>query len=120
MNWSYISNTETNPKMSDGRDYSKLLPNEIIHDNVKKEAGIVSNWDYRRYLQTNASHIIKHNTSVAVSATGLVEDPNNHVPMNFFGYRDKDSHSDLKKQYLTKEQMIVRQISPSINLEPNK
>lgn len=120
MNWSYITNNESNPKMSDGRDYSKLLPNEVIHDNVKKEAGIVSNWDYRRYLQTNASHIIKHNKSVAVSAIGLVEDPNNYVPMNFFGYRETDEPSDLKKQYLSKEQMNARLISPVINLEPNK
>ena len=35
----------------------------IINDTIKKEAGISSNWDYRRYLQKNASHIIKHNST---------------------------------------------------------
>ena len=116
MNWSYISNTESKSMMSDGRDYGKLLPNEVIHDNTKKDAGIVSNWDYRRYLQTNASHIIKHNSNSAISAVGLVEDPSNYVPVNFFGHSVKGSPSDLKSEYISKEQMNIRLISPVINL----
>lgn len=115
MNWSYITNNESNPMMRDGRDYSKLLPNEIIHDNAKKDAGISSNWDYRRYLQTHASHIIKHNSQAYMSAVGLVEDPNNFVPVNFFGHATEPP-SDLKTEYISKEQMNARLISPVIHL----
>jgi hypothetical protein len=102
--------------MSDGRNYSNLLPDEVINDTIKKEAGISSNWDYRRYLQKNASHIIKHNSQAAISATGLIEDPSNYIPVNFFGNQIPNKPSDLKSQYMSREQLNARLISPPINV----
>lgn len=126
MNWASVysgsNNVHSNlpPMMSDGRNYSNLLPDEVINDTIKKEAGITSNWDYRRYLQNNASHIIKHNSQSAISATGLVEDPSNYVPVNFFGNQPPTAPSDLKSQYMSREQLNARLISPSINVNNNK
>lgn len=122
MNWASVYSGSNNvystlpPMMSDGRNYSNLLPEELINDTIKKEAGITSNWDYRRYLQNNASHIIKHNSQSAISATGLVEDPSNYVPVNFFGNPTPTAPSDLKSQYMSREQLNARLISPVINL----
>ena len=121
MNWSSIytgtNNAYSNlpPMMSDGRNFTNLLPDEVVNDAIKREAGIKSNWDYRRYLQNNASHIIRQNSQSAIAATGLIEDPSNHIPIDFFG-KNHQQHppSDLKTQYLSREQLNARMISPSI------
>jgi len=61
MNWASLYTGSNNayanlpPMMSDGRNFSNLLPDEVINDSIKKEAGITSNWDYRRYL-LNKTH----------------------------------------------------------------
>ena len=91
MNWASLYTGSNNayanlpPMMSDGRNFSNLLPDEVINDSIKKEAGITSNWDYRRYLQNNASHIIKQNSQTAIASTGLIENPSNNIPVDFFG-----------------------------------
>jgi len=124
MNWETIYTASNNaqpnlpPMMSDGRNFANLLPDELINDSIKREAGITSNWDYRRYLQNNASHIIRQNSQVAVAATGLVENPMNHIPIDFFGKNNRfEPPSDLKTQYLSREQLNSRLIAPAINIE---
>lgn len=124
MNWASLYTGSNNaysnlpPMMSDGRNFSNLLPDEMINDSIKKEAGITSNWDYRRYLQNNASHIIKQNSQSAVASTGLIENPSNNIPIDFFGQNKQvEPPSDLKMQYLSREQLNSRLIAPVINLE---
>jgi len=123
MNWGTIytgfnnTHSELPPMMSDGRNFTNLLPDEIINDSIKKNANITSNWDYRQYLQNNASHIIRQNSNTAVAAVGLIENPSNFVPVNFFGSRNEfEKPSDLKTQYLSREQLNARLIAPSIQL----
>jgi hypothetical protein len=121
MNWSSIYSGTNNafsnlpPMMSDGRNYTNLLPDEVVNNSIKREAGITSNWDYRRYLQNNASHIIRKNSQTAVAATGLIEEPSNYVPIDFFG-KPKPTYppSDLKLNYLSREQLNSRMIAPTI------
>lgn len=121
MNWASVysgsNNTYSNlpPMMSDGRNFSNLLPSEVIDDSIKKQSGITSNWDYRRYLQNNASHIIRQNSQTAIAATGLVEEPQNYIPIDFFGRNHVvEKPSDLKTQYLSREQLNSRLVAPSI------
>ena len=126
MNWSSIytgtNNAYSNlpPMMSDGRNFTNLLPDEVINDSIKREAGITSNWDYRRYLQNNASHIIRQNSQSAVAATGLIEEPSANIPIIFFG-RPKPTYppSDLKTNYLSREQLNSRMIAPTVVTENN-
>jgi hypothetical protein len=127
MNWASIYSGSNNafsnlpPMMSDGRIFSNLIPDEVINDSIKREAGITSNWDYRRYLQNNASHIIRQNSQSAIASTGLIENPANNVPVDFFGQNnDFEQHSDLKTQYLSREQLNSRLIAPVINLDNSK
>jgi len=49
------------PIMHDGRNYANWQPGSVINDNIRKEANIKSNWEYRNYLCKNADTIIKVN-----------------------------------------------------------
>ena len=127
MNWASIYSGSINafsnlpPMMSDGRIFSNLLPDEVINDSIKREAGITSNWDYRRYLQNNASHIIKQNSQSTIASTGLIENPTNNIPIDFFGQNHTfEPQSDLKTQYMSREQLNSRLIAPVINLDNSK
>ena len=114
------------PMMSDGRNYSSWTPDATMNDEIRKNAKITSNWDYRRYMQHNAQHIMKYNNLEACYTLGLnpqtvtntQSSPNTpfvfqnvvddrHPP---YGYR----HSDLKNLYLSSEQLNAKMISPSI------
>ena len=127
MNWASIYTGSNNafsnlpPMMSDGRIFSNLIPDEVINDSIKREAGITSNWDYRRYLQNNASHIIRQNSQSAIASTGLIENPANNIPIDFFGQNHTfEPQSDLKTQYMSREQLNSRLIAPVINLDNSK
>ena len=126
MNWSSIytgtNNAYSNlpPMMSDGRNFTNLIPDEVLNDSIKREAGITSNWDYRRYLQNNASHIIRQNSHAAIAATGLIEDHNNYIPIDFFGNpKPTYPESDLKTIYMSREQLNSRMIAPTIQTKNN-
>ena len=121
MNWSSIytgtNNAYSNlpPMMSDGRNFTNLIPDEVVNDAIKREAGITSNWDYRRYLQNNASHIIRKNSNAAIASTGLIDDPLNYIPLE--KPNSKYPESDLKNQYLSREQLNSRMIAPVIETD---
>jgi hypothetical protein len=114
------------PLMSDGRNYASWTPDSTMNDQIKHDANITTNWDYRRYLQTNAHHVMKYNTMEACYTLGLNPAtvvntetlPNS--PFVFKSTTDNDgpafgySRSDLKNLYLTSEQLNARMISPSI------
>ena len=126
MNWGSVYTGSNNaysnlpPMMSDGRNFSNLLPSEVIDNTIKTNAGIQSNWDYRRYLQNNANHIIKQNSDAAISAVGLVENPSNNIPFHFFGPTQPQyihPESDLKAQYMSREQLNSRLVAPNIHIE---
>ena len=51
--------------MSDGRNYANWLPGAAINEKIRKDEGIKTNWDYRRYLTQNADTIIKNNQIAA-------------------------------------------------------
>ena len=49
------------PIMTDGRNYATWQPGAVINQQIKKQANIKSNWQYRKYLTDNADSIIKYN-----------------------------------------------------------
>jgi hypothetical protein len=114
------------PLMHDGRNYSSWQPEAIINAKIKSAEGIQSNWDYRRFLQTNASNIMKYNYLEAVNASGNNPSTNvNNKPTNnspfvlksiydtsrpIYGY----NNSDLKQSYLSREQLHARMVAPSL------
>ena len=49
------------PIMSDGRNYSSWQPEAVTNSKIQQQEGIKSNWEYRKFLQNNASNIMKFN-----------------------------------------------------------
>ena len=114
------------PIMSDGRIHSSWQPSAYINNEIKKDAGIKSNWDYRKYLTNNASTIMKYNSTTYCNELGLPKheftNRNNatNVPHKFrstfdttapaYGYHN----SDIKNPYLSREQLQARKVAPNI------
>ena len=117
--------------MADGRNFASWQPEAVVNDRIQKQEGIQTNWGYRQYMQRNGLQIMKFNSTEACYELGLdahtvtSSGPNTNVPFTYkssfdtqnpgFGYRS----SDLKNPYLTREQLNLRLVSPSIN-HPNK
>ena len=114
------------PIMSDGRNYSSWQPESVLNDKIKQDAGINSNWKYRQYLQQNANNIMKFNIMETISNSGnnpyAVDNktPSSNVPHLFTSTHDTSSpaygfnNSDLKQDFMTKQQTSARMVSPSI------
>ena len=114
------------PMMSDGRNYATWQPEAVINSKIQKQEGLKTNWEYRTYLQNNAQNIMKFNYMDAVSASGnnpnsyLNTQPSSNTPFVFQSTHDKRkpsygyNNSDLKQNYLTREQLNARMMAPSI------
>ena len=116
------------PMMSDGRNWTSWQPEAVINNRIQSKEGIKSNWDYRQYMQRNGLQIMKYNSSDACNEIGLESHTaagghKTNVPFTYnssfdtrtpnFGY----NQSDLKTPYLSREQLNMRLVSPSINTE---
>lgn len=129
MSQSYASNNihyDLPPLMNDGRNFASWQPEAVLNDQIKKAEGIQSNWDYRRFLQNNAVNIMKFNYLDSANSSGNNPTPSsnnpssNNSPFIFRSTHDQSkptygyNNSDLKKTYLTREQLNARMISPSV------
>jgi hypothetical protein len=117
------------PLMNDGRNNTNWEIESITNQKIKSQAGIKSNWDYRQYLQKNANQIMKFNYLDFNNSSGNI--PNDYFsnsstsnsPFVFKSTHDKRkppvgyNNSDLKQNYLSREQLNARLISPSINTD---
>ena len=132
MSWANVNAGSNNihedmpPLMSDGRNFSSWLPEEVINEKIKKDMGIQSNWEYRKYLQQNATNIMSYNSMKAIEGTGYVSSTNTtkteNVPFMFNSTFDQNttnvgySNSNLKSQYLSSSQLNARMMAPTIQL----
>jgi len=116
------------PIMNDGRIYSSWQPSAITNENIRKAENIHTNWDYRRFMTHNGLEIMKSNKQEACLSLGLPvhfstsSNPANNVPQNFYSNYNHNSpgygypKSDLKNVYLSRQQLLAKMMSPSINL----
>ena len=113
------------PIMSDGRNFANWQPGANINEQIRENANITSNWQYRKYLTENASTIIKNNQisacdeccSIPVIKQTIENQSNspflyqscvdNTQP---FGYEN----SDLKNLYISSHQIQSRMVTPVI------
>jgi hypothetical protein len=105
---------------------SSWQPDAIINSKIQTTSGITSNWKYRQYIQNNANHIMKYNTMEYIYASGnnpyavTNKIPSSNTPFQFSSLYDSSapsyglSNSDLKQDFLKKQQMNGRMVSPSI------
>jgi hypothetical protein len=100
--------------------------NGLTNKKIQVDAGIQTNWQYRQYIQKNANDIMKYNTMQTINASGnnpytiLNTEPTQNTPYLYNSLHTEQTSipyriSDLKQNYMTKEQMKSRMISPSIS-----
>ena len=118
-NSTYFTVTPVNPLESSWQ------PDAKTNNKIHVDSGITSNWKYRQYIQNNANNIMKYNSMEYIYASGnnpyAVSNkiPSANVPYKFsslydpkkpnYGYSD----SDLKQEFLKKQQLSARMIAPS-------
>jgi hypothetical protein len=125
------------PLMSDGRALiASWQPEAIENNHLLKMSGVNSNWEYRKYLTHNAPAIIQQNFAEAANDCGYSEinkKPHSaYLPIfagipkkyttpayyNSYVEPEKGSgifESDLKANYLSREQLSARTVTPVIS-----
>ena len=116
--------TDFPPLMNDGRNYASWQPEAVINEQIRQDANIKTNWQYRQYLSQNADAIIKHNQISAcgeccanTAQYGTGTPVSNNSPYLYkscldetkkYGYED----SDLKNLYLADTILQSRMVTP--------
>jgi hypothetical protein len=111
---------------SNGIDYGVWQPDAAVNQKIQSESNITSNWKYRQYMQKNANHIMKYNTMESIYSSGNNPytinntEPVNKTPYLYTSIQNTSSpaygfnNSDLKQDYMTKENMRFRMVAPTI------
>ena len=113
------------PIMTDGRNYATWQPGAVINQQIKKQANIKSNWQYRKYLTDNADSIIKYNQLEACDqccscpARYGNQKSISNSPFLYHSCDEKTQpygyeNSDLKNLYLDEYQLQCRLETPVI------
>lgn len=98
-------------------------PQASVNNKILQDSNITSNWKYRQYIQHNANQIMKYNTMEAVNASGNnpyygtdLSQSTANVPQLYNSLQTPSVtlDSDLKRDFLNKQRMSARMISPSI------
>ena len=132
MNWGTCMSGSNNihfdfpPIMMDGRNYATWQPGAQVSNDIRKQADIKTNWQYRKYMVQNADAIIKHNQMTACdqccACTARYGVTKNNVPSTPYVFQscsDKSQpfgyeNSDLKSLYLSKYELQCRMYTPSM------
>jgi len=116
------------PIMADGRNFANWQPGAVINEKIRENAGITSNWQYRKFLVENADKIIKNNQVAAcdeccsIPAMNQMGQHQQNTPYLYqscsdnsqpFGYEN----SDLKNLYISGYQLQSRMVTPVITQE---
>jgi len=121
------------PLMNDGRSIiaSAQQLSSTNADMIRKN-NIQSNWQYRKYLQTNAFDAMKSNFTSASNDAGYYARPIDVIDIQSNQFSSKSgspalfssvidtktavgqSNSDLKQMYLSRDMLDARRISPVI------
>ena len=118
------------PIMTDGRNFSGWQPGNAVNESIRRAENIKTNWDYRRYLTTNAEQIMSINRVDAVNMGGhgqvevndYEQENQRNVPFMYSSVMDKRepfgyAPSDLKDTYLSREALQSRMVAPEITQE---
>ena len=103
--------------MCDSRSLvASYQPEAILNENLIKQSGVKSNWEYRKYLTEHSQEISETNFRESSNDCGYFErfrpserGQNSNIPNNGMAYKDSDSvisdNSDLKQLYLSREEL---------------
>jgi hypothetical protein len=106
------------PLMSDSRSlFAAWQPEAFQNQQLLKQSGVRSNWEYRKYLSDNAEKIIRDNFSEAANDIGYFVDEFRPVSANSAGASQWSDHSDLKQLYLSREELQSKRVAPVLTQE---
>ena len=108
------------PLMSDSRAlFAAWQPEAVQNQQLLKQSGVRSNWEYRKYLSDNAEKIIRDNFSEAANDIGYFVDEYRPVSVNsgVGGASQWSDHSDLKQLYLSREELQSKRVAPVLTQE---
>lgn len=118
------------PLMTDGRNFAGWQPGNAVNESLRRAENIQTNWDYRRYLTTNADLIMNMNRVDAVNASGhgsfevspYEQEEHRNVPFMYASVMDTREpfgyvQSDLKDVYLSRDALQARMVAPEITQE---
>ena len=109
-----------------GISYNLWQPDALNNNKIVVDTEINSNWNYRQYIQKNANDIMKLNSMQSIKASGnnpytiLNTKPNENTPHLYSSLHDTNNppnifrETDLRQEFLNKQQLKARMISPSI------
>lgn len=135
MNWRNCTSGSNNihfdfpPIMMDGRNFANWQPGAQISNDIRKQANIKTNWQYRKYMMQNADSIIKHNQLAACDNCSAIHAQYGYTnadvtstPYVFQSCSDKSQpygyeNSDLKSLYLSKYELQSRLYTPNMTQE---
>ena len=137
MSWGTCYNGSNNihfnfpPIMDDGRNYSSYDSTVALDNIIKKKANIVTNTDYRRYLQVNADSIIKNNQLSSCNECSSCpysynrnnsQNNSTNTPYIFNSILSQDQpygyeNSNLKNIYLSRQQLESQLYTPQIKID---
>jgi hypothetical protein len=107
--------------------YNLWQPDASTNKKIQVNTGITSNWKYRQYIQKNGNDIMKYNTMQSINSSGnnpyTIVNTNitENKPFLYNSLHDTNNpsygfrNSDLKQDYMKKEQIKSRMIAPSIS-----
>ena len=99
------------PLMADGRTVTaSWQPNSEINNRLLQENNIQSNWQYRKFMTQNGNEIREQMFQNALNDNGYVPTPS----ISKTDFLASTGLSDLKDQYLTKEQLHSKMTIPSL------
>jgi len=99
-------------------------PEAVLNNKIIQDTNITSNWKYRQYIQQNANQIMKYNTMESINTSGNNPYYGENTNQSFRNtpelYNSLHSpsvtpDSDLKREYLNKQRLNARMVSPSIS-----
>jgi hypothetical protein len=117
------------PLMSDGRSIiSSWQPDSVVNNQILTKNDIKSNWQYRKFIKENAEEIMKYNFRETCNDTGYYiqnqNPPKYGTPYMYDSIHEQanrtvgpETKSDLKDLYLSRNQLEMRKIAPSITQE---
>jgi len=116
--------------MNDGRNFAGWQPGNAVNESIRRSENIKTNWDYRRYLTTNADQIMNINRIDVVNMSGhgtfevnaYEQENQRNVPFMYANIMDSREpfgyvQSDLKETYLSREALQSRMVAPEITQE---
>ena len=109
-----------------GRPFTEYKSNSVTNQAVRRKNNIKTNNDYRAYLTSNATSIMKSNASNSYSLTPFIHDKHEYSPLpsksNYIFTNDNDmdfpyeyESSNLKQLHLSRRQLNQRKHTPLVN-----